>query len=212
VAREVQSTVNTSSSPSVDASEDGRRGPQDAVTRSVLDVSAAAGQFIEYWGFKALYGRIWTLLALHRAPLAQTEIAELLGVSRSAVSTAMAELLELGLAKPRDDHRHAPWEAVIDVWPTIAGVLRSREWMLLEAARTALEAAIEEVEIAATDPRASAEVPWDIDRLRMLLAMTEMGQGFLKMLMALRMPRTPDGFQGWMGRASQIVARLRGGR
>ena len=204
--------MNISVAPSTEASDDARRGPQDALTRSVLNVSAAAGQFIEYWGFKALYGRIWTLLALHRTPLSQADIADLLGVSRSAVSTAMAELLELGLAKPRDDHRHAPWEAVIDVWPTIAGVLRSREWMLLEAARTALEAAIEEAEIAATAQEGAAAVPWDVDRLRMLLAMTEMGQGFLKMLMALRMPRTPDGFQGWMGRASQIVARLRGGR
>jgi len=204
--------MNSQTAPSSEAADDARRGPQDALTRSVLDVSAAAGQFIEYWGFKALYGRIWTLLALHRAPLSQADIADLLGVSRSAVSTAMAELLELGLAKPRDDHRHAPWEAVIDVWPTIAGVLRSREWMLLEAARTALEAAIEEAEIAATAQDGATPVPWDVDRLRMLLAMTEMGQGFLKMLMALRMPRTPDGFQGWMGRASQIVARLRGGR
>jgi len=204
--------MNSKTAPSSETADDARRGPQDALTRSVLDVSAAAGQFIEYWGFKALYGRIWTLLALHRAPLSQAEIADLLGVSRSAVSTAMAELLELGLAKPRDDHRHAPWEAVIDVWPTIAGVLRSREWMLLEAARTALEAAIEEAEIAATAQDGAAPVQWDVDRLRMLLAMTEMGQGFLKMLMALRMPRTPDGFQGWMGRASQIVARLRGGR
>jgi hypothetical protein len=76
----------------------------------------------------------------------------------------------------------------------------------------ALEPAIHEAEIAATAQEGAAAVPWDVDRLRMLLAMTEMGQGFLKMLMALRMPRTPDGFQGWMGRASQIVARLRGGR
>jgi hypothetical protein len=81
--------------------------------------------------------------------------------------------------------------------------------MLFEAARTALEAAIEEAEISGTGPE---PVAWDVERLRMLLAMTEMGQGFLKMLMALRMPRTPDGFQGWLGRASQIVARLRVGR
>ena len=209
VPRDVHILKNMVTERTVESNDDGRRAPQDPLTRAVLNVAQASGQFIEYWGFKALYGRIWTLLALHKTPLSQVEVAELLGVSRSAVSTAMAELLELGLVRPRDEHRHAPWEAVIDVWPTIADVLRSREWMLFEASRTALEAAIEEAEISSTGPE---PVAWDVERLRMLLAMTEMGQGFLKMLMALRMPRTPDSFQGWLGRASQIVARLRGGR
>lgn len=180
----------------------------DPLTRAVLQVAQAAGNFIEYWGFKAIHGRIWTLLALHREPLPQTEVADLLGVSRSLVSTAMAELLEYGLVRAVDEHRNAPYEAVIDIWPAIADVLRSREWMLLEGARVALEAAIEEAEIAGSNPQ--APLRWDLDRLRMLLSLTEMAQGFLKMVIALRLPRAPEGFGGWVGRAQSLVARLRG--
>lgn len=180
----------------------------EPLTRAILQVAQAAGNFIEYWGFKANHGRIWTLLALHREPLSQAELAELLGVSRSLVSTAMAELLEFGLVRAVDDHRNAPYVAVIDIWPTIADVLRSREWMLLEGARVALEAAIEEAELAG-----GSESPprWDVDRLRMLLALTEMAQGFLKMLMALRLPRAQEGFGGWLGKAQSLVSRLRSG-
>lgn len=190
------------------AAEHPHKTGADPLTRAVLQVAQAAGNFIEYWGFKAIHGRIWTLLALHREPLPQTDVADLLGVSRSLVSTAMAELLEYGLVRAVDEHRNAPYEAVIDIWPAIADVLRSREWMLLEGARVALEAAIEEAEIAGSNPQ--AELRWDLDRLRMLLSLTEMAQGFLKMVIALRLPRAPEGFGGWVGRAQSLVARLRG--
>ncbi|MCK6573962.1 MarR family transcriptional regulator [Myxococcota bacterium] len=191
--------------------EHAHRPAPDPLTRAVLQVAHAAGAFIEYWGFKAIHGRIWTLLALHKEPLPQSEIADLLGVSRSLVSTAIAELTEYGLVRAVDEHRNAPYEAVIDIWPTIADVLRSREWMLLEGARVALEAAIEEAEIAATAPVPGEPLRWDVDRLRMLLSLTEMAQGFLKMVIALRMPRAPDNLGGWLGRAQSLVARLRGG-
>jgi hypothetical protein len=191
--------------------EHGHRAAHDPLTRAVLQVAQAAGAFIEYWGFKAIHGRIWTLLALHREPLPQSEIADLLGVSRSLVSSAIAELTEYGLVRAVDEHRNAPYEAVIDIWPTIADVLRSREWMLLEGARVALEAAIEEAEIAAAAPLPGEPLRWDVDRLRMLLSLTEMAQGFLKMVIALRMPRAPENLGGWLGRAQNLVARLRGG-
>ena len=189
--------------------ESARSEPHDPLARSVLQVGQAAGSFIEYWGFKAIHGRIWTVLALHIEPLSQTEICELLGVSRSAVSTAMAELVEFGLVRPVDGHRNAPYEAIIDIWPAVAEVRRSREWMLLESARVALEAAIEEVEIAATGRGAAV---WNLDRLKMLQGMTEMAQSLVKLLMGLRLPRTPEGFGGWLGMAGKVVSRFRGGR
>lgn len=202
--------MKSSASPGSLPNEHSHKTGADPLTRSVLQVAQAAGNFIEYWGFKAIHGRIWTLLALHKEPLPQTDVADLLGVSRSLVSTAMAELLEFGLVRAVDEHRNAPYEAVIDIWPAISDVLRSREWMLLESARVALEAAIEEAEIAGSGER-GPPLRWDLDRLRMLLSLTEMAQGFLKMVIALRLPRVPEGFGGWLGRAQSLVARLRGG-
>lgn len=179
----------------------------DALTRRVLDVCEATGAFIEYWGFKGILGRVWALLALRAEPLSQTEIASLLGVSRSLVSGAIAELQRRGLVRAVGDHRNAPYEAVIDVWPSIADVLRSREWMLIESARLSLDAAIEEAEVHQST---GEPVPFDVARMRMLLLMTETAQGFLKALIAMRGARPIESLTGWVSRASELVASLRG--
>jgi DNA-binding transcriptional regulator GbsR (MarR family) len=171
--------------------------------RRVLEVCDAAGAFIEYWGFKAIHGRVWTLLALHSAPLSQIEIAEILGVSRSLISGAMSDLMEFGLVRPANEHRNAPYIAVMDVWATISEVLRTREWMLLERARNAIEAALEEAELAESDHQ------WDIGRLRNLQAMTELSQALLKMLIKIRMPTSIEGFGDWLVRARTLISTFR---
>ncbi len=179
---------------------------EERLARQVVRVCDAVGAFIEYWGFKAVHGRVWCLLALRGEPMAQTEIANGLGVSRSLISGAVAELAERGLVRRVGEHRNAPYEAVVDVWPVISDVLRAREWMLVEGARVALEAAVEEAELAES---LGHHVAWNVDRMRMLLAMTEMAQSLLKILTSLRLPRTGDRFSTWLERAGGIAERLR---
>jgi DNA-binding transcriptional regulator GbsR (MarR family) len=172
------------------------------IQRRVVRVCDAIGAFIEYWGFKAVHGRIWTLLALSRTPLSQTQVAQVLGVSRSLVSGAMSELMEHGLVRPVDDARKAPYVAVLDVWPTISDVLRAREWMLVEGVRQTLEAAIAEAEDA-------GDTQWDLGRMRMLLGMTELGQILLKGIISIRTPRGAERFATWLSRAVGLARRFR---
>ncbi len=167
-----------------------------------MKVCDAAGAFIEYWGFKAVNGRVWTLLALHKDPLSQSEIAESLGVSRSLISSVISELSDYGLVEATSTHRNAPYRALMDVWPPIKEVLRTREWMLLEASRLALEAAIEEVDIADS---VGQDVPFDRNRMKLLLALTELGQALLKLLFALGVPRSVENANEWITRASTVV-------
>lgn len=176
--------------------------------RRIDDVCDAAGAFIEYWGFKHVLGRAWAFLVLRKEPLPQVELAERLGVSRSLMSAVMAELAERGLVRPVTRHRNAPYEAIIDIWPTVAEVLRSREWMLLEKARNALELAIEEAELANA---AGQVVPYDVGRMRILLAMTESAQSLLRMLIGMRMPRALESFGGWMNKATTLIQSIRRG-
>jgi DNA-binding transcriptional regulator GbsR (MarR family) len=178
----------------------------DRLTRRVLRVGEAVGRFIEYWGFKTIHGRVWVLLALHKEPLAQTEIAQILGVSRSLISGSVADLVTHGLLRPVGDHRNAPYEAMIDFWPTIADILRGREWMLLESARVALEGAVQEAERAYEQGR---PLRYDVDRMRVLLAFTELGQALLRVLISLRTPRGVERLGGWFRNASSIVRRVR---
>jgi DNA-binding transcriptional regulator GbsR (MarR family) len=191
-----------------EADEHGRTPPSadrdfDAlVHRRVFAACDAVGVFIEYWGFKAIHGRVWTLVALSRVPISQVDVAERLGVSRSLVSQAVAELEELGLVRPVGCSRKAPYVAVLDVWPTIADVLRRREWRMLEDAKQAFEAAAEEVEL-------SPHAGYDLERIRLLLTMSEIAQAFVGVLIGLRVPANLERVNDWVGRARSLVGALR---
>ena len=174
--------------------------------KRVLRVCDSAGAFIEWWGFKAIHGRVWTLLALKGAPMTQSKVAQTLGVSKALVSTAVSELSDFGLVRPIQDHRNSPYEATIDVWPTISDILRTREWMLMESARVALESAIEE---AKTQREAGVEPAFDLERMKILLTMTEAAQGFLKTIVGMRLPKPIEGLAGWAGKAAALVRSFR---
>lgn len=180
--------------------------PEDPLTLRVLRVCDAVGEFIAWWGFKAIHGRIWALLALSRAPLAQADIARLLGVSRPLVSSAVHELEERGLVRAIGDARTAPWTAVMDVWPVIADVLRQREWILIERARVAVEAAIEEAELLEQGGESSG---YDVGRMRVLLNLTELAQRFLRILVALRVPKSLGSLGDWLVKATTLLGSLR---
>ena len=157
----------------------GGQAPQQDVESLVLGVCNAVGEFIEYWGFKSVHGRVWTLLALSAEPVPQTQIAQRLGVSRSLISAVVSDLSERGLVSATSERRNAPYVAITDFWPVVAGILRSREWKLIEDAKTALEALI-----AAGDDLDSTDTPsaYDFERARSLLGITDAALNVLKLV------------------------------
>lgn len=182
-----------------------RAQPDDLLSQRVLAACDAVGDFIESWGFKAIHGRTWCLLALSREPLSQAEIAERLGVSRSLIHLTITELNDFHLVAATGPERNAPYTATMDVWPVITDVLRRREWMLMERARLALEAAYAEAEYAEASGSAPA---YDRRRIGLLLAMTEFAQAVLKAVMGVRMPRAAEPFANWLRKASTQVERI----
>jgi len=188
--------------------EDERESPPlrpDRLTPRVLAVCDAVGAFIEAWGFKSIHGRVWTYLALQRRAVPQAEIASALGVSRALVSLAISELSGYGLVRAIGTHRNAPYEASMDVWPTITDVLRSREWMLIERARIALEGLIQEAEFAA---ESGHHTLYDLPRMRLILRMTELAQAVLRAILAIRAPQSLDGFGKWLDGAMRFMKQL----
>ncbi len=213
-AEDIKSAAGTKSAagakPAAGTKSASDAGKSTSDKRSRMDLrvrraSDAVGEFIAYWGFKSVHGRIWTVLAVRAEPMTQVEVAEFLAVSRSLVSGAISELTSHGLVEQVASNRNAPYRAVFDIWPSIAGVLRSREWMLIEAARVALEGTIEEWELATSAERKA----YDVDRLRFLLRMTEMAQAFLRFLIGIRMPRKLEGVGSWLRTSSDLIKSLR---
>src|SRR5262245_22326676 len=80
-------------------------GESARINSRVVAVCNAIGEFIEYWGFKRIQGRVWTYLALSAEPRSQQDLAKGLNVSKALMSSTVAELERLGLVGPVDDRR-----------------------------------------------------------------------------------------------------------
>ena len=179
---------------------------QDQLQRRIIVVCDACGKFIEYWGFKAIHGRVWAYLVLSKSAVSQVEMAQHLGVSKGLISMAIADLMQYGLVKASEEHHHTPYEANLDVWPIIADVLRQREWMLLESTKIALEGALESAEIA---QQAGEDIPFRIERIRLLLQMTQWAQSVLKLMISAKLPSYGEKISNWFDKASHFTQKLK---
>lgn len=189
----------------------------DVLTRRILAVCEACGEFIEYWGFKSIHGKVWAYLALSKNPLSQSHLAKSLGVSRALINMAIADLQRYGLVKAVDERHHAPYQAVLDVWPIITDVLRNREWLLLEKARLTLEAALMSAEHVkqhqdchTNDQEHHKSIEqFNIERLEQLLHMTEWSQNILKILINTHLPQQKEKWGPWLERALKLSSKLK---
>ena len=98
------------------------------------DTADLIGEFIQYWGFKKVHGRIWAYLFLAETPLNTRQLVELLKISNALVSISVAELLKYDVILEAGKGRNGVllYRANPDVGAVIAGVLRNREQKLLE--------------------------------------------------------------------------------
>ena len=176
------------------------------INRRVLEVCESIGDFIEYWGFKGIHGRVWALLALSADPLAQVQIAQYLGVSRSLVSGVISELVERGLVRAVDDTRNSPYVALTDFWPTVASVLRSREWMILEKVRQSLEGFVADAERLGGESIADT---YNLRRAYSLIKMTETAQNILRLLIGYPTAAAADRMTQWLGHVGSLIKRFK---
>jgi DNA-binding MarR family transcriptional regulator len=95
----------------------------------IHEVADAVGALMEFWGFKRVMGRLWTVLYLTGEPLAAAELCERLAISSGAASMTLADLERWGVVKRsrKAGDRREYFEAETDVWKMVSRVLRERE-------------------------------------------------------------------------------------
>lgn len=98
------------------------------------------GIFIEFWGFKKIHGKIWTLLFLSPVPLDATTLVKRLRVSKALVSFSIHDLLEYSVIEEvaRGRGRTILYRAVPDVTTVILNVLRLREKKMIAQVNEAM--------------------------------------------------------------------------
>lgn len=97
------------------------------------DVVNQIGEFIEYWGFKNVHGRIWVHLFLADEPLDAADLIERLGISKALVSMSISDLIDYDVIQiaGKSGRGTTLYKANQDVTTVITNVLRKRERRLL---------------------------------------------------------------------------------
>lgn len=117
------------------------------------ELSEQIGEFIHYWGFKRVHGRIWTQLFLSDKPLDSADIVRHVKISKALVSISMRELLEYEviIEAGKSSRGTNLYTVNPDILQVILNVLRGREKRLLsriEGAREALDRVSQEDKVA----------------------------------------------------------------
>jgi len=135
---------------------------------------------MEFWGFKRLMGRVWTLLYLRGEPLSAAELCEQLEISTGAASMTLAELEHWGVVrrsrKPGD--RREYFEAEGDIWRMISRVLRERELLQIERALEVFERARTQLDRLGA-PGERSRLQRIIERLDRLADLARLGRALL---------------------------------
>ncbi|MDZ4084895.1 MAG: hypothetical protein U1E10_18275 [Bdellovibrionales bacterium] len=97
------------------------------------DVVNRVGEFIQYWGFKNVHGRIWAHLFLAGRPLDSHCLTARLGISKALLSMSLNELLDYDVIQTvgKSDSGAVLYDTNQDLATVIAGVLRKRERRML---------------------------------------------------------------------------------
>lgn len=103
------------------------------ISKSYLDLADLVGDFIEYWGFKSVHGRIWTLIFLSKQPVNAKHLMENLKISKALVSMSIKDLLHYDVihevAKEGPSTQKYTYNP--EIFHVITNVLKSRESVLL---------------------------------------------------------------------------------
>lgn len=102
------------------------------------DLANEVGDFICYWGFKKIHGRLWTHIYLSNEPLDAGQLMQRLRVSKALISLSLNDLLRYDVIveagkSSRGTQTYLPNPDVLEV---ILNVLRRRERKMLAKAET----------------------------------------------------------------------------
>lgn len=97
------------------------------------------GDFMRYWGFKRIHGRIWTHLFLSAHPLDAQELISRLNVSKALISLSLADLLHYDVIREegKSPRGTLTYTANPNVMQVILNVIKQRERPMLAECMTA---------------------------------------------------------------------------
>lgn len=110
----------------------------EVVPPEMEELANEVGDFICYWGFKKVHGRIWTHIYLSSEPLDAGQLMQRLRVSKALISLSINDLLkyDVVLESGKSARGTQTYVANPDVLDVILSVLKRRERKMLNQAET----------------------------------------------------------------------------
>jgi DNA-binding transcriptional regulator GbsR (MarR family) len=110
-----------------------KRTIPSVVPDEVHTLANQIGDFIQYWGFRKVEGRLWTYIFLAKVPLKAEELMKRTGISKAMLSLSLNELLKYDVIRKAypDRERGQAYISNPNVMEVISNVLRTRERQLL---------------------------------------------------------------------------------
>jgi DNA-binding transcriptional regulator GbsR (MarR family) len=111
------------------------------VLPEMQELSDQIGEFVYYWGFKRIHGKIWTHLYLAKKPLDAADIVNNLDISKALVSISLRELMEYEVIQfaGKSERGTQLYKINPDILSVIMSVLRQREKRMLAHIQAAHE-------------------------------------------------------------------------
>lgn len=135
------------------------------------------GEFIQYWGFKKIHGRIWAHLYTSTEPLDSQMLMDRLKVSKGLMSLAVRDLIDYDVIQPVSTGKHGVtfYRANPDLMYVITNVLRKREAVMMSAVHSCVDRLISK------NLKELDQSKIDLTNLENIKKMTTSAQGLLEL-------------------------------
>jgi DNA-binding transcriptional regulator GbsR (MarR family) len=145
------------------------------------DLANEVGDFICYWGFKKIHGRLWTHLYLSSDPLDAGQLMQRLKVSKALISLTLNDLLryDVIVESGKSARGTQTYVANPDVLDVILNTLRRRERKMLAKAETSHRM------LSSLSPERQAKASLHNERVLALGRMIHQAQNALSSLLEL---------------------------
>lgn len=112
----------------------------ERMNSQIYDVTEGIGDFIEYWGFKKIHGKIWALIFLAEKPVDAKYLMKNLNVSKALISLSLKDLMEYDVILTSPEKRSTVhYVSNPNLSDVIMNVIISREAKMLLKIRNSCE-------------------------------------------------------------------------
>jgi DNA-binding transcriptional regulator GbsR (MarR family) len=139
------------------------------------------GSFMEYWGFKAVHGKIWACIFLAKDPVDANFIISQLQLSKAAISLGIKDLLYYNviLEVEKEGPSTQKYVSNPDLVDVICNVLRQREKKMLQT--------IVGFSKSLSEKTTSSESGLDAQRVQQLKKMSEQAHTILDQILQMQL-------------------------